>query len=43
MIVAAAQRASCRYLLTEDLQDAQDFDGVTVVDPFRHAPGDYGL
>jgi predicted nucleic acid-binding protein len=34
LIVAAAQAASCRYLLTEDLQAEQDFDGVTVVNPF---------
>lgn len=33
-IVAAAQSASCRYLLTEDLQAEQDFDGLVVVNPF---------
>lgn len=38
LIVAAAVRAGSRWLLTEDLQDGQDFLGVTVVDPFRHAP-----
>jgi predicted nucleic acid-binding protein len=38
MIAAAAVRAGSRWLLTEDLQDEQDFLGVTVVDPFRHAP-----
>lgn len=35
LIVAAAKAASCRYLLTEDLQADQDFDGVVVVNPFR--------
>ncbi len=38
LIVAAAKAARCRWLLTEDLQADQDFDGVTVVDPFRRAP-----
>jgi len=38
LIVAAAQRAGCDVLLTEDLQDGQVVDGLTVVDPFRHAP-----
>lgn len=37
LIVAAAQTADCAFLLAEDLQDKQDFDGVTVIDPFRHA------
>jgi predicted nucleic acid-binding protein len=35
LIVAAAKAASCRYLLTEDLQAGQDLDGVLVVNPFR--------
>lgn len=38
LIVAAAQQAGCRYLLTEDLQDGQSFDALTVLDPFRHQP-----
>jgi len=38
LIVAAAIQASCGYLLTEDLQAGQDFDGVVVVDPFRTGP-----
>ena len=38
LIVAAAQQASCAYLLTEDLQAKQDFDGVLVVNPFRADP-----
>ncbi len=33
-----AVRAGARWLATEDLQDGQDLLGVTVVDPFRHAP-----
>jgi|SRR5208282_294064 len=38
LIVAAAGTASCRYLLTEDLQAGQDFDGVLVVNPFLVDP-----
>ena len=38
LIVASAQQAGCRYLLTEDLQDGQDLDGVVVVNPFLHQP-----
>ena len=38
LIVAAAQRANCSWLLTEDLEDGQRFDELVVVDPFRHAP-----
>lgn len=34
LIVAAAKASSCRYLLTEDLQADQDFDGVIVLNPF---------
>lgn len=35
LIVAAAKASSCKFLLTEDLQADQDFDGVIVVNPFR--------
>jgi predicted nucleic acid-binding protein len=38
LIVAAAKSASCRYLLTEDLQENQDLDGVLVVNPFSRKP-----
>jgi len=40
LIIAAAQVAQCRYLLTEDLQDGQELDGVIVVNPFIHTPQD---
>jgi len=39
LVVSAAQLAGCTTLLTEDLQDGQDLDGVRVVNPFRHDPG----
>jgi len=38
LIVAAAKWSSCGYLLTEDLQAGQDFDGVLVVNPFLTDP-----
>jgi len=38
LIVSAAKAASCRYLLTEDLQFNQDLDGLLVVDPFVVGP-----
>lgn len=38
LIVAAALAADCGYLLTEDLQDGQRLDTVTVIDPFAHRP-----
>jgi predicted nucleic acid-binding protein len=38
LIVAAAQAMDCTHLLTEDLQDGQVLDGVTVISPFTHTP-----
>lgn len=38
LIVAAAKAASCRWLLTEDLQSGQILDGITVVNPFLLTP-----
>jgi predicted nucleic acid-binding protein len=40
LIVAAAQAAHCRYLLTEDLSHGRDLDGVRVVNPFRVGPSE---
>lgn len=37
LIVAAAKVASCRWLLTEDLQPDQNLDGVIVVNPFKRS------
>lgn len=39
LIVSAAKVASCRYLLTEDLQEGQDMEGMVVVNPFKSEPG----
>jgi predicted nucleic acid-binding protein len=38
LIVSAAKATSCKYLLTEDLQEGQELDGVLVVNPFRSSP-----
>jgi predicted nucleic acid-binding protein len=38
LIVAAANSASCRFLLTEDLQADQELDGLLVVNPFKRDP-----
>src|SRR6266571_591783 len=38
LIVAAARTSGCDHLLTEDLQDGQELDGVVVVDPFANDP-----
>jgi predicted nucleic acid-binding protein len=38
MIVAAARRLGCAVLLTEDLQDGQDLDGLIVRSPFSSRP-----
>ncbi len=40
LIVAGAHVAGCEVLLTEDLQDGTDLDGLRVIDPFRSPPGD---
>jgi predicted nucleic acid-binding protein len=39
-IVAAARMAGCHRLLTDDLQDGQEIDGVVVVNPFAHRVGE---
>jgi predicted nucleic acid-binding protein len=41
LIVASAKAASCRFLLTEDLQADQDFGGLTIVNPFKHDPTEF--
>ena len=36
LIVAAAQLSGSKYLLSEDLQDEQNYDGLIVLNPFTH-------
>jgi len=47
MVVGAAQLQDCEILLTEDLQDGADFNGVTVRNPFtfevREPAGPYAV
>jgi len=38
IILSAAADASCRLLLSEDLQDGFTWSGVTVTNPFSAAP-----
>lgn len=40
LVVASARLSRCRVLLSEDLQDGQDLDGLIVVNPFAHGPGE---
>lgn len=35
LIVAAAKRSGCKYIVTEDLQHGQELSGLVVVSPFR--------
>ncbi|MFO0581069.1 MAG: PIN domain-containing protein [Anaeromyxobacter sp.] len=35
MVVSAAKQAGCAVLLTEDLQDGRELEGLRVVNPFR--------
>lgn len=40
MIVAAAERAGCKWLLSEDFQPDRKFGAITVVSPFEVQPED---
>lgn len=40
LIVAAAHALGCRQLLSEDLQENQDLDGLVVINPFTREPDD---
>jgi predicted nucleic acid-binding protein len=43
LIVAAARRSGCEHLLSEDLQDGQDFGGTRVLNPFLHQPAELDM
>lgn len=43
LIVASAEQAGCRWLLSEDFQPGRKFGQLTVVDPFERAPSEFGL
>jgi predicted nucleic acid-binding protein len=40
MVVAAAERTHCRWLLSEDFQPGRAFGSITVLNPFDRSPGD---
>ncbi len=40
LIVSAAKVLQCTYLLSEDFQHSQDFQGIHVISPFRIRPGE---
>jgi predicted nucleic acid-binding protein len=40
LIVSAARILQCTYLLSEDFQHSQDFQGIRVINPFRMRPSD---
>ncbi len=39
LVIGTALLQNCDRVLTEDLQDGQDFEGLLVTDPFAHQPG----
>ena len=43
LIVAAAEQAGCRWLLSEDFQEGRSFGSVMVVNPFAQQPAEFGL
>ncbi len=43
LILAAAELSECSYLLSEDFQQGRRFATVTVVNPFRSEPAEFGL
>jgi len=43
LIVAAAERRGCHWLLSEDFQAGRKLGSVTVVNPFRALPEEFGL
>jgi len=40
LIVSAAKVLQCTYLLSEDFQHSQDFQGLLIINPFRIRPGE---
>jgi predicted nucleic acid-binding protein len=38
LLLASALQLGCTHFLSEDLQDGQRIDGLTIVDPFAHSP-----
>jgi predicted nucleic acid-binding protein len=43
LIVGAAEYGGCRWLLSEDMQTGRKLGEVTIVNPFKAKPQDFGL
>jgi predicted nucleic acid-binding protein len=43
LILAAAETAGCKYLLSEDFQAGRKFGDLTVVNPFLTGPDNFGF
>ena len=43
LIVAAAQRAGARYLLSEDFQPNHRYEEIQVLNPFEHSASNFAL
>ncbi len=43
LIVAAAEQCECAWLVSEDFQEGHKYGSVTVINPFRSDPADFGL
>jgi predicted nucleic acid-binding protein len=43
LILAAAERRGCAWLLSEDFQAGRKLGAVTIVNPFRALPAEFGL
>jgi len=41
LIISAALRSGCRFLLSEDMQAGQDLFGLKIVNPFRTPPDSF--
>jgi predicted nucleic acid-binding protein len=38
VLLASARELGCTHFLSEDVQDGQTIEGLTIVDPFAHTP-----
>ncbi|MEO5325741.1 PIN domain-containing protein [Mesorhizobium sp. CC13] len=38
LLLASASELACSFFLSEDLQDGQTIEGLTIVNPFAHSP-----
>jgi len=38
LLLASALELGCSHFLSEDMQDGQDIEGLTIIDPFAHSP-----